>query len=129
MAVHDKVCLLKNTRIALLLTLVFVGFGVLDVLSLANLMPVAPHDPALPYLLVGAVALGVILLRSFTCLAERAILGLMMVSTLFNLLAVTQPHLFSGIVRNERMTGAAVSFTCAIISGFAAFRGLARATR
>ncbi len=126
---HDKVCLLKNTRIALFLTLVFVGFGVLDVLSLANLVPVAPHDPALPYLLVGAVALGAILFRSFNCRAERAILSLMIVSTLFNLLAVTRPYLFSGIVRYERMTSAAVFFICAVISGFAAFRSIARATR
>ena len=57
MAPHDKLCLLRNTRLALAATVLFAGGGVLYLLKLANEVPVARHDPLLPFMLVGAAIL------------------------------------------------------------------------
>jgi hypothetical protein len=124
MATHPKLCLLRNTRLALVATVLFAGGGVLYLLKLANELPVARHDPLLPFLLVGAAILIATSLKFFACLAERVILLLMLMGTLFKLVSLVKPQLFTGILHWQQITGAVISFSCAAISGFAAFRSL-----
>ena len=121
---HDNVCLLRNTRLALVVAVLFAGNGVVDLLKLTNVVPIVRHDPLLPFLLVGSAVLGVSLLRFFTCLAERVILVLMLAGVVFKLVSVLEPQLFTDIGKYQRITAAIVSFSCAAISGIAASRSL-----
>lgn len=123
-APHDKLCLLRNTRLSLAATVLFAAVGVFRLLTLANVLPAVRPDTLLPLEIVGSLIIFVISLRFFTCLAERAILVLVIVSTLFKLVSLMEPQLFTGILRWERITEVVILFSCAAISGFAALRSL-----
>jgi hypothetical protein len=126
---HNRICLLRNTRLALIATVLFAGGGVLYVSKLENVVPVARPDPLLPFMLVGTVILVASSLRFFACLAERIILVLMLIGTLFKLVSLVKPQLFMGILHWQQITGAAISFSCAAISCFAALRSLRTAKK
>lgn len=127
---HDNACLLQNTRIAFVMTILFAGFGTLDLLRLANtLSPVAEHGALSPFLLIVAILVLLASLRSFTCRAERLVLGLVIVDVLFKLVAVTRPRLVIGIGQYQVITATIISFSCAMICGFVGFRSLTRPNR
>ena len=123
MPIHDKACLLQNTPIAFTMAILFGAFGSLDVLKLANVIsPVARHDA--PFLLVVSLLVCVASLTSFTCRAERLVLGLVIVDVLVKLLAITRPQLVSGLERYQTFTATIIAFSCAVICGSAGFWSL-----
>lgn len=128
---HDNACLLENTGIAFTMAILFAGFGSLDLLKLANMLPRLPeHGAGLsPLLLVATILVCGASLRSFTCRAERLVLGLVIVDVLFKLLAVTQPRLVIGLGQYQVIVEAIISFSCAMICGFVGFRSMTSRNR
>jgi len=127
-AFHEKACLLRSTRLALVVALLFAASGTLDLLKIFNLVPNARRNPLLPFLLVGAIALGAYLLKVFTCAIERVILVLMLAAAIFKLVSVLEPRLFAEIDKYELVAATVLSFSCAAISALVALRGFSRAS-
>lgn len=126
-AFHERVCLLRSTRLALVTALLFAASGTLDLLKIFNVVPNARPNPLLPFLLVGAIALGVYLLNVFTCTAERVILALMLAAVIFKLVSVLEPRLFAEIDKYQLVAATVLSFSCAAISALVALRRFSRA--
>jgi hypothetical protein len=120
---HENVCLLRNTRLALAATVLFAAVGVVYFLVLTGSISVAGRDPLSPYVWVASAVFVVSLLRLPACSAERVILGLLLVDVLFKSVLVLGPHRFASIVRYQQVTAVVIFFSCAAISGFAAYKG------
>jgi hypothetical protein len=119
---HDKMCLLRRPRLALIAALLFAGGGAVDLLKLVNAVPNVRPNPFLPVLLVGAAVLGIYLLKIFTCAVERVILVLMLVGVLFKLVSIWEPRLFAEIAKYQLIAEAGISLSCAAICGWAALQ-------
>jgi hypothetical protein len=126
MSSHDNLCLLRRTNLAILLTLLFAGNGILELLKACGVIAKAQPSPLLPLLLVGGIVLGVYLFSIFICLAERVILSLLLAGAAFRLVLIWEPRQFERIDKYQLVCSVALSFSCAAISGFAAVRSLNR---
>jgi hypothetical protein len=87
---HDKICLLRNRRFALVAAVLFAGFGTVSVLKLTNVLPLATGQGPTStfFLLVSAVLVGS-LLTFFTCLLERIVLTLLLLTMLLRIFTQT----------------------------------------
>lgn len=123
---HDKMCLLRRPRLALVAALLFAGGGAVDLQKLVNAVPNVRPNPFLSVLLVGAAVFGIYLLKILTCAVERVILVLMLVGVFFKLVSIWEPRLFAKIANYQLIVNAGIWFSCAAICGWVALRSLNR---
>jgi hypothetical protein len=125
---HENVCLLRNVRLALGATAIFVVVGIVYLLRLVGTIPATERDPLSPYIWIASTVFVLSLLRLSVCFAERVIIGLLLVDVLWKCLLVLGGRRFGDTNRYQHVAAVAIFFLCAAISGFAALRGLGRHT-
>lgn len=124
---HHSFCLLRNLRLALILTGVFVAGSTIYLLELISVIRAPQNEPfSLFYLGATAVVL-LIVMKASDCLPERIIVLLFLFEIACKFLSGVEPQLLYGkFTEYQRVVAIFTFLSCAVISGFSAFKAYKR---